>query len=82
MTLVYATLEIDNITVQLSANPVLDSYGVPGSPEWITFEDMQIESLEILGLEVNPNALPSALVSEIYQQASDWIDESDWQAIE
>lgn len=79
---VYATLELDDLSATLSATPTLDSYGVPGSPDWITLEDMRVESVEILGVDVNPKALPFNLLTEICEQADDWLEESDWEAIE
>ncbi len=79
---VYATLELDDITAQLSATPTLDSYDLPGSPQWLTLEDMRVESVEILGVDVNPKALPSMLLGEICDQANQWIEESAWEAIE
>ena len=79
---VYATLELDDLSATLSATPTLDSYGVQGSPTWVTLEDMRVESVEILGVDVKPSVLPDDLLAEICEQADDWIDESDWQAIE
>ncbi len=79
---VYATLELDDITATLSATATLDSYGVPGSPDWVTLEDMRVESVEILGQDVNPKALPFNLLVEIYEQADDWLEYSAWEALE
>lgn len=78
---VYATLELDDLSATLSATPTLDSYGVPGSPDWITLEDMRVESVEILGQDVKPSALPSDLLAEICEQADEWLEHSDWEAL-
>lgn len=78
---VYATLELENITATLSATPTLDSYGVPGSPDWITLDDMRVESVEILGQDVNPKALPFNLLAEICEQADEWLEYSAWEAL-
>ena len=79
---VYATLELDDLSATLSATPTLDSYGVPGSPDWVVFEDMRVESVEILGQEVKPSALPRELLTEICEQADDWLEYSAWEALE
>ena len=78
---VYATLALDDITATLSATATLDSYGVQGSPEWLTLEDMRVESVEILGQDVKPSALPDDLLAEICEQADEWLEESDWEAL-
>ena len=78
---VYATLELDDLSATLSATATLDSYGVQGSPEWLTLEDMRVESVEILGQDVKPSALPDDLLAEICEQADEWLEESDWEAL-
>lgn len=82
MTRVYATLELDDLSATLSATATLDSYDVPGSPQWVTLDDMRVESVEILGQDVKPSALPRDLLAEICEQAEDWIEENAWEAIE
>jgi len=79
---VYATLELENITAQLSGDATQADYGVHGSPTWLEIENMAIESLEILGQDVNPRALPQAVLTEIYYAADEWLEESDWQAMD
>ena len=76
---VYATLALDDITATLSATPTLDSYGVQGSPEWITLEDMRVETVEILGRDVKPSALPDDLLAEICEQADYWLEIGAWE---
>lgn len=79
---VYATLELENIVAELSGTATQCDYGVPRSPTWVEIEDMAIESLEILGRDVSPKALPQGVLTEIYSAADEWLEESDWQAIE
>lgn len=79
---VYATLVLDDLFATLSATATLDSYGVPGSPEWVTLEDMRVESVDILGVDVNPKALPGELLAELCEQADEWLENSDWEGIE
>jgi len=79
---VYATLSIDDIDATLSATATQDSYGVQGSPTWITFEDMRVESIAILGVDVNPKALPDALLANVCELADEWLEESAWEGME
>ena len=82
MTKVYATLSIDDIDATLSATATQDSYGVQGSPTWLTLEDGKVESLEILGVKVDPATLPGKLIYTILDLADEWLEESDWQAMD
>ena len=79
---VYATLSIDDIDATLSATPVRDSYDVHGPIEWTTFEDMQVESIAILGVDVDPKALPKELLANVCDLADDWLEESAWEGME
>lgn len=38
------------ITVWVSARAVQDDYGVPGSPTWTSFEDLELDEIEISGV--------------------------------
>lgn len=82
MTKVYATLSIDDIDATLSATATQDSYDVQGSPTWTTFEDMRVESIAILGVDVNPKSLPDTLIAKICELAYEWLDESNWEGME
>jgi hypothetical protein len=66
-----ATVSTDCITVVFEANLVQTDYGVPGSPVWDEVEDVEIDSLEILGVEVDPKTLPTALVNAILRLADE-----------
>ena len=79
---VYATLELDDLSATLSATATLDSYGVQGSPTWVTFEDMRVESIAILGVDVNPKTLPDTLIAKVFELADEWLDESNWESLE
>ena len=79
---VYATLALDDIDATLSATATQDSYGLQGSPTWVTFEDMRVESIAILGVDVNPKALPDTLIAKICELADEWLDESNWESLE
>ena len=81
MTKVYATLSIDDIDATLSATATQDSYDVQGSPTWLTFEDMRVESIAILGVDVDPKALPPALLANVCDLADEWLEESAWEAL-
>lgn len=79
---VYATLTLDDIEATLSATATQDSYGVQGSPTWVTFEDMRVESVSILGVEVNPGVLPASVTTAICEQADEWLEGSAWEGME
>ena len=79
---VYATLALDDIDATLSATATKDSYGVQGSPEWITLEDMRVESIAILGVDVSPKALPDTLIAKVFELADEYLDESNWESLE
>lgn len=61
----------DQITAQFNGRAVKADYGVPGSPVWEEVEDIEIQSLEILGIEVNPSDLPNALQTAIIELSDD-----------
>lgn len=81
-TTVYATLALDDIYATLSATATQDSYGVQGSPTWLTLEDMRVEALAILGVDVNLSALPDTLIAKVFELADEWLDESNWESLE
>lgn len=73
---VSATYRGDQITAVFNGHIKKDSYGVPGSPVWDVVEDIEIQSLEILGHEVDPAVLPQALQTEIIDLSDDLIWEN------
>ena len=78
---VYATLLIYDIEATLTANATQDSYGVQGSPTWVTLEDMRVETIAILGIGVNPKDLPPELLSRVCELADEWLEYSAWEAL-
>jgi hypothetical protein len=71
-----ATVSIDSITVAFSADMVKNDYGVPGSPVWDEATNITVESLEMLGVEVDIKTLPPALQSAILDLAA---EVEDWE---
>lgn len=72
-----ATYTGDDIRVTFRTRMERSDYGVPGSPTWwepVT-DQAEIEDLEILGVAVDPKALPRDLVVAIYDLA----DGLDWE---
>lgn len=67
-TAMFSGSEID---VMFTARAVKVDYGVPRSPVWTEFEDVEIAALNILGVEVKPSALPVELVNVIYELADE-----------
>ena len=73
MPTVYATYDAEQITAQFEAESHPNDYGVKGSPVWweIDLGTIDIISLEILGVEVDPNKLPEDLQSAIRELAGE-----------
>ena len=61
----------EEVDVVFSATGHLTDYGVPGSPRWVEWEDIEIEELTILGHKVDPKILPDELVEAIRELADD-----------
>jgi hypothetical protein len=68
----------EELEVAFSATGQLTDYGVPGSPRWVEWEDIEIEELTILGHKVDPKILPAELVEAIRELA----DEVEFEAEE
>jgi hypothetical protein len=62
-----ATYAGEEIYVVFTANMVRSDYGVRGSPVWYEPEDHDVESISILGIDVNINDLPDALQNAIME---------------
>jgi hypothetical protein len=67
MSEVYGYYSGNEITVHFTATAYENDYGVRGSPVWLEYEDFRIDSLEILGVDVNPDTLPGPLVAAILE---------------
>jgi hypothetical protein len=72
------------ITVTFEANPVRDSYGVPGSPVWTSYDDCEIDwPVEVDGVDYDEAAfnarftpkLADQVLGEMREYA---ISEGDW----
>ncbi|MGQ0565615.1 MAG: hypothetical protein ACT4OK_11160 [Gemmobacter sp.] len=61
----------EEITVALRARSVLSDYGVPGSPVFSDIEDVEIDSLSIFGVAVDPNVPPKDLQDHLLGLADD-----------
>jgi len=61
----YAIYSGEDVDVLFSASAVHTDYGVPRSPVWTEFEDVEIEEVTILGVKVDPKVLPPDLVDAI-----------------
>ena len=67
----YATYSGEEVEARFSASAVQTDYGVPRSPVWTEFEDIEIEEVTILGVKVDPKALPPDLVEAIRALANE-----------
>jgi hypothetical protein len=73
-----ATYESDDLRVTFVCQMERNDHGVPRSPSWwdpVTGSE-EIDNLEILGIEVDPKALPKDLRDAIYGLA----DGLDWES--
>ena len=65
------------VEVEFSAKGVLSDYGVPRSPTWIEWEDVEIEGLTVLDHKVDLKILPDALIEAIRELADDLTFETE-----
>jgi len=74
-----ARLNLGDIFIGYIAHRVVrNDYGVPGSPVWYEPEDIEVVSVEILGVEVKFDSLPLDLQNEMLTLA-DEIDTNEWE---
>lgn len=66
-----ATYNGEEITIQFTARLVREDYGVAGSPSWMEPHDIEIDSVEILGHEIDFSTLPEALRAHFLELADD-----------
>ena len=72
-----ATYAGDELHVGFTARGEVSDYGVPGSPVWTEWVDVEIDRLEILGLSVSWRDLPTDLVNAIMELSDDLEFEPD-----
>ena len=73
----YSTYEGEEITVVFSTEGEMTDYGVPRSPVFWVPTDIEIESVEILGVRIKLSTLPKELLDTIYDltdELDDWHD--------
>lgn len=56
----------EEVYVWFSCDMVRSDYGVPGSPVWFEPENIEIDEIEILGVDVKAKDLPSDLVNALH----------------
>jgi len=63
----------ETIEATFAADVEMVDYGVPGSPVWpeVIPETIEIQTLEILGVDVDPTKLPKELHSAILELANE-----------
>lgn len=67
----YADYRGEELYVTFSARGELSDYGVPGSPTWTEWIDVEVESLSILDVDVDFRQLPPALQDAILSLADE-----------
>lgn len=63
----------EEITATFTARGVRSDYGVPRSPTWTDWEDVEIQDLELFGVKVDPEKLPADL-QEAIRELSDELE--------
>lgn len=66
-----ATYIGEELEVEFSATGILTDFGVPGSPRWTEWQDIEIEELTILSHKVDPKTLPAGLVEAIRELSAE-----------
>jgi len=74
-----ATYNTEEMTIVFSADMDRNDYGVQGSPVWYEPTNIEVDTVEILGVDVDPKCLPKDLIHELLAYA-DEIDSDDWDA--
>lgn len=69
------------ITVWVSARAVQDDYGVPGSPSWIAYENLELDEIEINGVTWTGKQFDTKFDKAIVGYIDDLIDgtEFEWE---
>lgn len=67
----YATYKGENLWIEFSADASLDDYGVPGSPTFLSFDNITIESLAIDDEEVDLTSLSPEAIDAYIELAED-----------
>ena len=74
-TTAYGWVNLEEISVKFSAVMVQSDYGVPGSPTFWEPEGIEIDYVEILGVEVDIKVLPKKLQYALYdlcEEIEEW----------
>lgn len=71
------TFSGEELEVTFIGKAVRTDYGVPGSPVWDEIEDIEISSLTILSIPVDPKVLPVALQTAIIELS----DDLEWESV-
>lgn len=67
----HAVFRGEEMTVIFKGRPVQSDYGVPGSPTFTEIDDIEVQTLEILGHDVSFQELPNTLQASILALADD-----------
>lgn len=67
----FATYEGEELRATFTGCATRADYGVPRSPVLAEIEEIEIQSLEILGLEIDPAQLPGPLVARVLALANE-----------
>jgi len=75
-----ALVNFEDVSVWITATPELNHYDVPGSPVWIEYVNPEIDSLEIMGIDVDPLKIPKDLYEVILSEAMDTVEDDTWES--
>lgn len=71
--------EAHDVTAVFSASAIRTDYGVPGSPTWIEFEDITLESLDIDGTEYSEEKAEATFGKGLIEAIDGAIDDARWE---
>ena len=77
--------EDDNLLVEVSAtgNAVWDDYGVPGSPRWITIDDIMIDEIVVNGIVYSFKKLcevfGAELADDLHSVCAEAAEKGEWE---
>lgn len=66
-----ATYESDDLVIEFTARGFPSDYGVPGSPTFVEWDDVEIASVRICGFGVKLSDLPKSVQAALLDKGED-----------
>lgn len=71
--------EAHDVTAVFSASAIRTDYGVPGSPTWVEFDNITLESLDIDGTEYSEEKAEATFGKGLIEAIDEAIDDARWE---